>query len=818
MDHIFSINRRPSKGSNLMRQAFSESFEHHRLICSVSSANVVAFSTDTDIEDNTLRTWGAHVYVADLNTPWFVHKVLSNSVPVTVLQWDFTGDLLLIADESGNVKIYRCRDHLLNDWNLILKTELPGEHILAAAFFHCGKKICLNSEKKDCSAYLDKFQHVKFACSVKQFGGRPANGTLLLTTTGMLAAVLLPQFTAQTSMIIATESLGATRIHIKTADICYGKNGHFLLAVSNGDASMPIQCYKVQVRKVEEKCVITSQSLPSFFLYEGGKEALSDVICKEKKNTISHLNWVMREDADSLVVAANNDCGSCLQVWELREKSVPVHKLLAGAEPQYFNTVLWQYQSHFSYPHKVTSLATSKLMVSNSVSCGYIIASFSDNSIHCLYKDSLKSFTNATLNVNQRQSDDYGSKYQKLNIRISQIDMTWLGNLLLIVDTYGYLHLFKLPPQVDSSTPLSVPYATTMLEYCLVTGLDWYDLLLAVRPGMLDPLCERLTESFNRQMPNVQQFFYVQYLCIKISLYRLTPQGQNKVNDLTQLLMLHSISTAFKSLLRPSEMSSHDKSPADSLAGVIAEGQSDVDKVLIHLDAKEFTVEPSTLQSLQQLIQWVADLALNLLVKLPDSRPAGKPYEILRDIKALNTLREMLVLIRIWGLLRPACLPVFTKSDGNLDVLALVFRLLSRLVQNTNEPDDTLIDECCLLPNQVQIQSLQHSNNRVALASSQLSQQSFPLQLEFLSEPEYLLINLDFSTKQTVDSIRHLYLGSTPRVVKQCVRCGASASTISVTRTAAIRAWDQRWSRSCQCGGLWRTQIYSGNESYVTCH
>lgn len=112
----------------------------------------------------------------------------------------------------------------------------------------------------------------------------------------------------------------------------------------------------------------------------------------------------------------------------------------------------------------------------------------------------------------------------------------------------------------------------------------------------------------------------------------------------------------------------------------------------MHLEAKEFTVEPSTLQSLQQLIQWIADLALNLLVKLPDSRPiAGKPYDLLRDVKALNVLREMLVLVRIWGLLRPACLPVFTKSDVGLDVLALLFRLLSRLVQNVNEPDEALI-------------------------------------------------------------------------------------------------------------------------------
>lgn len=41
---------------------------------------------------------------------------------------------------------------------------------------------------------------------------------------------------------------------------------------------------------------------------------------------------------------------------------------------------------------------------------------------------------------------------------------------------------------------------------------------------------------------------------------------------------------------------------------------------MLHLDPKEFTVEPSALQSLQQLIQWVADLALNLLARLPEQR------------------------------------------------------------------------------------------------------------------------------------------------------------------------------------------------------
>lgn len=60
----------------------------------------------------------------------------------------------------------------------------------------------------------------------------------------------------------------------------------------------------------------------------------------------------------------------------------------------------------------------------------------------------------------------------------------------------------------------------------------------------------------------------------------------------------------------------------------------------------------------------------------------------------MNTVRELLVIIRIWGLLRPLCLPVFLRSADNLDVLALLFCLLSKLVQPNGEQqqvDDGLI-------------------------------------------------------------------------------------------------------------------------------
>lgn len=155
-------------------------------------------------------------------------RILCSTSPVSLLEWDFTGKFLLVGDENGIVRIYTTPEHILNDWHLHLEISLDGEQILAGAFFHPGKKICLNTEKKDSPCYFDKFAHFKFTPSVKQFGGRSANGAIVLTATGMLAAIFLPQNTSQTPMVMATESLGPTRMFIKTADISYGKSKVFL--------------------------------------------------------------------------------------------------------------------------------------------------------------------------------------------------------------------------------------------------------------------------------------------------------------------------------------------------------------------------------------------------------------------------------------------------------------------------------------------------------------------------------------------------------------------------------------------------------------
>lgn len=83
-------------------------------------------------------------------------------------------------------------------------------------------------------------------------------------------------------------------------------------------------------------------------------------------------------------------------------------------------------------------------------------------------------------------------------------------------------------------------------------------------------------------------------------------------------------------------------------------------------------------------IQYISEIVIQLLI-------IQFQYEISKDIVALNSIRELLVMIRIWGLLKPQCLPIFSRSADNLDVLLQLFRLLTKLALNPNDPDDSLL-------------------------------------------------------------------------------------------------------------------------------
>lgn len=207
--------------------------------CKVSTTNCVAFTTNIEIGDTTNTTWGFHTYICDINTPWYAYKVTSNNFPISVLEWDIAGKYLLIGDISGSVQIWIQKDNLISEWTQLYAVNVH-EHIIRAVFFHNGRKTAMLSDKKDISHYSEKFQRVRFAPSVRQFGGVAVEGVLLITSTGMLASFVIPNESPLNAnnansngisgnqgpftLSCVTESLGTIRNYVTYADITHGKS------------------------------------------------------------------------------------------------------------------------------------------------------------------------------------------------------------------------------------------------------------------------------------------------------------------------------------------------------------------------------------------------------------------------------------------------------------------------------------------------------------------------------------------------------------------------------------------------------------------
>ncbi|UYV71868.1 MED16 [Cordylochernes scorpioides] len=498
-------------------------------------------------------------------------------------------------------------------------------------------------------------------------------------------------------------------------------------------------------------------------------------------------------------------------------------------------------------------------------------------------RDSMQPVFSINVTLGPQRREDMGLKHYFTGTTIKSMQLTWTGCALMAVDSLSQLFLYRLSPIIDPGGPMSLNYALVMLEYCLVTGTDWWDVILSLRPGFIETICDKLTDSFNRQPFGTQSFLQNRYHSMKGSLYRCLNTGQAKAGDSHAMIMLNAVATALKGMLRPRDMSTQDKGPAETLSSLMTTAPDRMDNVLLMLEHKEFTVEPPILQSLQHLTQWVSDLALYLLTSLPSQRsfpgqqilqnstylcsqyivnfcalflwPSQKEMLVflqcglISDPKAINTLRELLVIIRIWGFLNEGCLPNVTRlfapctsillllvsylhsitlrtpistpliipvtgywviSEGctdNIDILATLFKLLTKLFTLGGEPDETLLDECNILTAQVIVPSLEFGINAQGVSSSALYLNSLPLLLEHQRQPDLVgapRVGGQVESHPKTDVIRHVALGAKPSNYRQCTRCFSYSLFKAGVKSAATRAWDQRWARLCPCGGHWR--------------
>lgn len=779
MELLFSVRRKPLKIEPPQLENISDP-EIIQPIITISCGNIIAFTSHTALTGSDINSWAGNVYVCDLNTPWDTHCVTTTQYPISALEWDAEGKDLVIGTVTGDVMVMSMKNCLLNQWHKTSEGVFTGEHILRAIFFHNGRRITMNDKKPD-APVTERFQLQKLQPTFKGFGGMANEGVLVVTGTGLVSLVH--------KECTVSDSLRPFRDRVTNASLAHKNGNVYVSVVSHGNV------YNAMCTVLYRKVVITQ--LPSLLI-----------------GTAATVTWCIRDDLEYLLVT-----GQTFSVWKLADKAHPVHKFLskggqgnttpgAGHKPECYNTIAWCQVSTSSSPSSWCSASSCESPV--------LAALCHRSTLRLLHRDTLLPMSSITVTSPSFDSGvasppkrlKYGRKVSEEGVSLVSMSVSALGGVLAAIDTHCTLYVYKLPQLWnDAPTPLSIQHATNILEYSIVTGYDYTDVLMTIKPTALDAIIDRVTESFQRHPQQFQQFYYHNWLTLRTALYRVSSRGQWSSSSLCVLSWVHCACAALDGAVRSGE-------GADTLQHVLDDQDRDVDKALLAIDVKEFAVDTGTLQALRRLIQKTCDTALALIAAVPTlSQRTHNGYELCTDPVAINLLRKMILVIRIWGLIRPQALPSFSRGADNLDAIYRPLTRLAALKGSGVIPPD-VVEECATLMNQVSALRVWESLPRCCICTP--NTKHYPLHFEYgvvpdsmkyTPEPPANYLPVD-SAPAPMDSIRYMYLGEGAVSARVCGRCGVRTHPHYAGRPShdthpVQAAYDARYLPTCRCGGKW---------------
>lgn len=104
---------------------------------------------------------------------------------------------------------------------------------------------------------------MKFSPSLTLFGGKPMEGWLAVTVSGLVTVSLLKPGGA---LLTASESLCRLRGRVALADIAFTGGGNIVVAATDGSSSSPVQFYKVgTARRSSPRVLRRNRAIPQLF-------------------------------------------------------------------------------------------------------------------------------------------------------------------------------------------------------------------------------------------------------------------------------------------------------------------------------------------------------------------------------------------------------------------------------------------------------------------------------------------------------------------------------------------------------------------------
>jgi hypothetical protein len=333
------------------------------------------------------------------------------------------------------------------------------------------------------------------------------------------------------------------------------------------------------------------------------------------------------EMAQNFCVALRSNRTNCdiIQVWQPSQ----LNKNLIGAFEMNTSNEQCILIKSISCPSSLTKIVKPKCAIAyrdladnrNSVEAVYLVVSYQNGTIGLIDTQNYNQRFSSAIPINNQQSNNNVSKILICKkMRFSQeylvnIDQSFSGSLIFGITNFRRLVVIR---QVSSIKELSFQNQMDMLEYCLLSGYDYWDLLMNINPKQIDALIEKFEEKYLNEMTNqYQRIYFNNYQSLFFSLYRKSPTcHQSKPLDiLIKLLLNRSLQIASFSIQLILNVDSINSSLSSNKPG-----QLNVSFVLSNLDSINQSASNNTQlsQLISSQIQFKSNLDeyLNDLLKL----------------------------------------------------------------------------------------------------------------------------------------------------------------------------------------------------------
>ncbi|RMX43772.1 hypothetical protein pdam_00019497 [Pocillopora damicornis] len=756
-----------------------------KVVVAWSCRNLIAFSTgyrklDLNEEHNPSGTNGQNkrsqvtngINILDPDCPWDVCSFSSGHEGlIQTLSWDGTGSRLLSTDLVGN--------YMVNDWECIRTIDVgEGERLVAISWIDTGIKNLFSMSEDPQHSFMqknlsDRFKTNRSKPPLVEIGGmRAKDGWVAISETGLICVT-----TIKPEVQVTRKCLAQVRSRVAVADLAFSSKGKVIVVANDGEPCSAVQFFRVSLSggPGTDDCQIQSDPLPCLFPHSP----------TEPKNypeyRVKNIQFLSKHSGEALLVCTTGPFGSCIKRWEMKKEVIQLHERfqLEITHPRGGNYSVYEWKNVNTYDDsaKIVCLCLPRIPtpkvdispMSNLMTypASFLMVQYDDDRLQMLNCVGLVPSGSFRTKMKPSADSDLGTAPKRARLSVASYNTGCLGAIcyspccccMVGVTMAGDIRLLKLHHLGDSMAGIRLKRSLSdLLHYCLLTGWEWWDVLMAAHLG--------------------------------------TPPEISSTLDL------------------------------------------EVDKVLQVLDTKELTLDSTTALSMFPLIQWLTDLAMFVVVAYTSqqNKESAPGVSLIRDTSTLGTLREMLVLIRLWGQTTPAVLPSITPSADKNESLALLFKILTKIwllsrQASSDEPDIHVDDRLAapLIPNSMSLQNMQIGNLSRGVSGKAVSGPIRPSVYQFGSPPvahQYHQIFHPFASaifpmpadgSHVMDIVRRVYLDKSPETkLKQCTRCNCVSLVEGISDHAAARAWDQRWMRACVCGGSWRKLPYKEQQTVVT--